>query len=250
VAPEIVLDKNSPSGRLMCMAQECGLPLKRHAEISDNITDPYYLEGADLREIEPRFMDTYPNLRRILAHISTEEAVKHMIEYGDPDTYICEITAHHLLADRRILYDGGALLPDHHCLPRINEKRHRDALRRLVGMCPPYVVAGSDGAIHLTKNKYRFDAFGGLNTTACDLELYIQLLAEMGVLHYADDFLYKNARRFFGDLIPPPKHVRLVRQEWTANARIPIPGTDDEATPFGFHPDPKKRFRFKWKLAL
>ena len=233
----------------MCLAQECGIPLKRHAEISDHTTDPYELEPTDLREIEPQFMDTYPNLLRILAHISTEEAVEHMIKYGDPDKYICEVTAHHLLADRRILYDGGALLPDHHCLPRINKESDRNALRRLIGLRPSYVVAGSDAAIHLTTGKYRFNAFGGLNTTECDLELYVQMLDMIGVLDYANKFLHSNASRFFGDLVPPPKYVRIVQQEWTVDARVQISGTDDEVTPFGYHPDPDKRFRFQWKLV-
>jgi dihydroorotase len=250
---EALFNKNSLPGKAMRLAEEMGLPYKAHPEVAkraDVDIDPYYREYWYFREIVKRMMDTYPELRRVLAHISTQEAVNYMLEFGDPDRYICELTAHHLVSDRRILYDGGAILPDHHCLPVIKEEHHWQALQELFRGKHPYVVAGSDGALHPTKDKYRFDAYGGLNTNGCDLELYIEILEKLSILDYWHDFLYGNAKRFWGDLIPDnPTPVRLVREEWTANERIPIPKIDDETTPFGFHPNPEKRYKFQWKLV-
>lgn len=255
VHPELILDENSPPGRLMRAMEECGLPLKRHAEIAHQHgaqVDPYHRERLDLREVEPRFMDVYPKLRRVLAHISSAEAAEHMAEYGDPDRYICELTAHHPLFDRTVMYDGGAILPDHHCLPVIKEKRHLEALQKLLKTRPKYVVAGSDAALHLTTNKYRFDAFGGFNTYGCDLELYLQMLEELGIQDYADDFLYGNAKRFLPLQVPDdPPMVKLQKKEWTVDHRVMITETDPdlEVTPFGFHPNAAKRYRFQWKLV-
>lgn len=251
--PEMLLDKAHPAGKLMKMCEGEGIVVKDHPEVAvwrGEVIDPYYRERVYFSEIAPRMRDAYPNLKNVRAHISTAEACADLEEHGDEDRYVGEITGHHAATDRRIGFDGGAILVDHHCLPPIKEARHQRALQALMKKQPRYIMAGSDNAAHLTNNKYRFDAFGGLYTYHCDLELYVQVLAELGLLDYADDFLYENAKHFFGDLVPDdPKPVTLVKEEWTVDARVSVTGTDDEVTPFGYHPDPEKRFKFQWKLA-
>lgn len=251
---EMLLNVNSGPGKLMKLAEELGLPLKRHAELAHDghhHVDAYHRERRDLAEIEPRMMDTYPKLRRILAHLSTAEGAAHMRQYGDPDRYVCEITPHHASAERSIVFDGGAILPDHHCLPVVKSQKHLDALRELIKDGLPYVMAGSDAAAHSTKNKYRFDAFGGFYVYHCSVEMYLQVLDELGVLNsYGDAFLYGNAKRFFGDIVPnDPKRVTFVRKPWTVESRVAVPDLDDEVTPFGYHPDKEKRHQFTWQLA-
>lgn len=256
VPPEMLLDENSGPGRLMRMAEECGLPLKRHAEVAHQhgeAVDPYKRERLDLREVEPRIMEMYPKLRRILAHLSTKEGVEHMEQYGNPDSYICEMTAHHAAKHRGILYDGGSILTDHHCLPVIKKKKHWRALRRFIQKRPAYLVAASDAAAHTTRVKHgEFAAFGGLYTYLCDLELYVQVLVELNVLDYAEDFLIGNIRRFFPHIVPKnPPRVSLTSETWTQDTQLHVPGLpeSEKVTPFGYHPDPAKRFRFQYKLA-
>lgn len=78
---------------------------------------------------------------------------------------------------------------------------------------------------------------------------------KLGLIAYANDFLYGNAKRFHKDLVPDnPPRVRLVRESWTVNELVFLPrekpeGEDDWMTPFGYHPDPKKRFQFQYKIS-
>ncbi|HYF13291.1 MAG TPA: hypothetical protein VD928_03275 [Candidatus Paceibacterota bacterium] len=252
VAPEILLEKDSPTGKLFSMMAESGIPLKNHGEVvswQGKEIHPERREGVYFREIQPRIQDTYPGLRQILAHISTRDAVYYMDKHGDPYNRICEITPHHLAFDGRILYDGGFILPDHHCLPVVKTMtRHNHALQALIKSRPQYVVAGSDMAAHPTENKYAFRAFGGFFTYHCSLELYVQLLGELGVLNYANDFLFGNLERFHHGRVPDnPKKIRLTNESWTVDTRIGSPSLT--FTPFGYHDEPSKRFQFRWRIV-
>ncbi|MBP9711019.1 MAG: hypothetical protein KBD50_02030 [Candidatus Pacebacteria bacterium] len=251
VQPEDLLDKNSSTGKLLSMMAEAGIPLKNHGEVAhwkaDDV-DAYDRERIYYSYIQPHIPDLYPNLKQILAHISTEEAVDYAVGNGDPEKRIFEVTAHHLAFDRRILYDGGFLLPDHHCLPVVKAKRHLFALQRLLQERPSYVVAGSDMAAHPTTNKYAARAFGGYYTYHCALELYVQSLDQLGLLDYAQAFLYGNAQRFHGARVPvSAEPFTLTRQEWTINGRYEFAG--QQLTPFGFDENEGKRFKFQWMLV-
>lgn len=251
VSPEMLLDQNSPTGKLVSAMQEARIPLKHHGEVvtwQGQTLDPYDRERVYFQEVQSRVDETYPLLPQIFAHVSTEEAAHFMRTYGDPDRVMCELTAHHLAADRRILFDGGFILPDHHCLPAIQPEKHKIALRSLIAQRPDCVMAGSDAAGHPTISKYAAHAYGGLFTYHCALQLYIQVLDELDLLGTATTFLYGNAKRFHKDLVPDnPKRVRLVKREWTVDSRISVSG--GEMTPFGYDDDPAKRFKFQWQIA-
>ena len=250
---EALINKNSLAGRLMCVAEDERIPVKRHPEIvthNGQIVDQYAREPTYLREYEPRFMDTYPQMRRILAHISTREAAHHMKQYGNPYRYVAELPPVHGCCDRRILADGGSIITYHHCLPPVQDVYNMAALQNMQRQKPTWLMAASDAAGHGASGKFAFLAGGGLYTYHCDLEMYIETLAGLGILDYAYDFLYGNAKRFFGDLVPDnPTPVKLVRQEWSVNETVPIPGTDDYMIPFGYHPDEAKRYRYMYKVA-
>jgi len=251
VQPEDLLNKNSSTGKLISMMAEAGIPLKNHGEVAHwqgEDVDAYDRERIYYQEVQPRIPDLYPRLKQILAHISTEEAVNYAVRNGDPLQRIFEVTAHHLAFDRRILYDGGFLRPDHHCLPVVKSRRHLFALQRLLQERPKYVVAGSDMAAHPTANKYATRAFGGYYTYHCALELYVQELDKLGLLDYAPDFLYYNAAKFHGVRIPTlPEYFRLVRQEWSIAGRYEYEG--QTLTPFGYDENEEKRFKFQWLIA-
>jgi len=258
VPPEMLLDINSGPGKVLCAMAEAGIPFKTHGEVVEKDgkqVHPLLREGLWYREVQPRFDDLYRErgLRQIHAHITTADAAIYMLSNGDPDARVCEVTGHHLIQDWNILYDGGALRPDYHWLPVSKNARHTDRLRQLVVMRKPYVIGASDMAGHDTKGKYGPRAFGGGYTYHCSLELYIQALEMMGALDFADAFLYGNAKRFHGRLVPhQPTPFRLVREDWTVGERVQYEGGGDEdgkMTPFGFDENPERRFVFRWKLV-
>lgn len=249
---EQLMDEKTKPGRLMRTAEDHEIPVKRHPEIvvhKNKIVDQQLREPIYLTEYETRFMDKFTRLRRILAHITSTQAVEHMRQYGDPKKYVAELPPVHGCYDRRILADGGAIIADHHCLPPVKDYPNLLSLQSMVRQKPSWLMAGSDAAGHGASSKYRFQGAGGLNVYHCDLELYIELLAGLGVIDYADAFLYRNAKQFFGDLVPDnPKQVNLKLQTWQVNATVPIPGENDFMTPFGYHPEEPKRRRFMYQL--
>lgn len=248
-----VLNRESPTGHLLRNMAEEGIPYKSHGEVVEwkgVELDPYDREAVYFREVAPRVDELYPNLRQIHAHISTVEAAEYMHERGHPHSKVAEITGHHALFDRRICFDGGAYLVDHHCLPPVKRWRHMRGLQGLIEARPTYLMAGSDAAAHTTDSKYQCCAYGGFYTYHCSLELYLQVLEKLGVLdNYAGEFLYGNAKRFFGDLLPNDPHfITVKRNKWQVLERER--GQDGvEFTPFGFHPNEKRRHTFTWQVV-
>jgi dihydroorotase len=251
VTLEMILDKNSSTYALLREMSDADVPLKNHGEVTEwngKHIPPGKREAIYYNEVQPRIMDLYPNLRQIGAHLSGMAAVEHYREFGDRDTYVCEFTSHHPMFDDTIRYQGGFLLPDHHCLPVVQGEEHRAALRDLLKEAPPYLMAGSDMAAHDTRKKYAHKVFGGFYTYHCSLELYIQLLDELDMLSYAEAFLYGNAKRFHGKLVPDnPPSFHLVRNRWFVESRVKYEG--GEMTPFGFDENPLELYEFQWKLV-
>ncbi|MBA3788928.1 hypothetical protein H0X32_00850 [Patescibacteria group bacterium] len=254
VPPEMLLDINSGPGKLLCGLAERGIPYKSHGEVvamNGKFVHPQRREGLWYRDVQPRIDDLYRSrgLRQIHAHITSSEAASYMECNGNPDSCVCEITGHHLIDDWSLQYDGGFLLPDNHWLPVSKDEVNTESLRALLRARYSFVHAGSDMAGHDTKRKYAAKAFGGGYTYHCSLELYVQVLDELDVLDFAQDFLYGNAKRFHGTLVPHnPEPFRLVREDWTVNERTKYGG--GEMTPFGYDDDLKKRRVFTWKLVV
>ena len=234
VSDHVLLDQESPTGRLLRDMSERRIPYKSHGEVVEwngEELDPFDREEVYFREVQPRIDETYPDLRQIHAHISTAQAADYMRQHGDPTKKIAEITGHHGMKDRRITFDGGAYIVDHHCLPPVKRLQHRDALRDLLAEKPAYLVAGSDAAAHTVESKYQCCAFGGFYTYHCSLELYLQLLAQ----------------RFFGSLLPKnPHRIRVQRKMWQVTDRIKSADGAHVFTPFGFHPNKERRHQFTW----
>ncbi len=256
VTLEMILEKNGNIAHVLEGMAEAGIPLKNHGEVVEWLgkkIPPDKRESVYYNEVQPRIQDLYPNLRQIGAHISSMAAVEHYREFGNPNSYIAEVTPHHPMFDDNIRFDGGALLPNHHCLPVIKNDEHRDALRELIAEKPTYLVAGSDMAAHDTRKKYAEKVAGGIWSYHCSLELYIQLLEELNVLEYAEAFLYGNAKNFHMGLVPDnPPEIELVREPWKVEELVSYYEDKDtraEMTPFGYDSDPEKRFEFQWKIA-
>jgi dihydroorotase len=252
VPPEMLLDINSPVGKLLCGLADEGIPFKHHGEVvtwEGRPVHPQLRESQWYKEIQPRLDELYipRGLRRIHAHITTHEAAVHACQHGDQHNCVYELTGHHLLSDWNIQYDGGNLLPDHHWLPVTKDEFHTEAIRGLVRARLPFIHAASDMAGHSTERKYAQRVFGGGYTYHCSLELYVQILEELGVLDFADDFLYFNAKCFHGSRVPNnPEPFYLQQKDWTVDKRTPYDG--GEMTPFGYDENPDQRFVFHWKL--
>ncbi|MCU0809224.1 MAG: dihydroorotase, partial [Candidatus Contendobacter sp.] len=86
-----------------------------------------------------------PALRIVLEHITTQDAADYVREA--PATVAATITAHHLLYNRNVIFQGG-IRPHYYCLPILKRERHRQALIQAAASGDPKFFLGTDSAPH------------------------------------------------------------------------------------------------------
>ncbi len=104
-----------------------GVPLLIHGEVTDPEIDVFDREAVFIDRVLDPMRRRLPELRIVLEHITTEEAVDYIIS-GGPNL-AATITAHHLVVNRNAIFAGG-IRPHLYCLPIAKREKHRLALRR------------------------------------------------------------------------------------------------------------------------
>lgn len=134
--------------------EKVGLVLSLHGQLSDAfILDRERVFLATLRELAGAF----PELRIVLEHISTRDAVETVREL--PGNVAATITAHHLMLTLHDVLswvgeDGGeGLCPHHYCQPILQGPDDRHALVEAARSGDPKFFFGSDTAPHLQERK-------------------------------------------------------------------------------------------------
>src|SRR5690242_12638030 len=90
-----------------------GLLLLVHGEVTDPNVDIFDRESMFLLRHLPLLL-SISNLKIVLEHITTKQAVE--VVTNGPDNLAATITAHHLLYNRNVIFQGG-LNPHYYCLP-------------------------------------------------------------------------------------------------------------------------------------
>ncbi len=248
---EMLLNKNSSVGQVLQFCVEYGIPVKYHPEVTEwngvHIA-PRRREALFYQELAPRMNDLYVGLRQNYAHLSTKEAAAYALVHRDELSMFFESTCHHQLLSTLELFAGGKLHPDLHCWPNIKDPEDRDALNDWLRTEPQNAGAADDQAGHDRRFKHSNKVPGGLFTYHCALEMNVQLLEKLRLLHWADDFLWGNAKRYHDDLLPDnPEPITLVKEQWQVESLIEQDGV--QVHPFGYAEDPEDRYTFQWKLA-
>ena len=104
-----------------------GMPLLIHGEVTDPEVDVFDREAVFIDRVLDPLRRRLPELRIVLEHITTEEAVDYVAS-GGPNL-AATITAHHLVINRNAIFAGG-IRPHLYCLPIAKREKHRLALRR------------------------------------------------------------------------------------------------------------------------
>jgi dihydroorotase len=91
-----------------------GMPLLIHGEVTDPEVDVFDREAVFIDRVLDPLRRRFPELRIVLEHITTEEAVGYVTS-GDPNL-AATITAHHLVINRNAIFAGG-IRPHLYCLP-------------------------------------------------------------------------------------------------------------------------------------
>ena len=200
---------------LECMA-EVGMPLLVHGEVTDPEVDVFDREAVFIDRVLDPLRRRLPELRIVLEHITTEEAVEYVAS-GGPNL-AATITAHHLVINRNAIFAGG-IRPHLYCLPIAKREKHRRALRRAATSGSEKFFLGTDSAPHAVPTKETACGCAGIFTAPCALEVYAEVFEEEAALDRLEAFASLNGPRFYR-LPPNEARITLQRQAWAVPERI------------------------------
>ena len=190
--------------------QELGMPLLVHGESTDPAIDVFDRERAFIEEVLGPLVERFPQLKLVLEHVTTREAVQY-VEVTGPNV-AATITAHHLLMNRNALFLGG-IRPHHYCLPVLKREVHREALVEAATSGNPKFFLGTDSAPHARALKEAACGCAGMYTAHAAIELYAAAFEEAVALERLEGFASEFGAAFYG-LEPNSEQITLVREEW------------------------------------
>ena len=190
--------------------QELGMPLLIHGETTDPEIDVFDREKAFLEMTMGPLVDRFPDLKVVIEHITTRDAV-HYVEVTGPNIG-ATITAHHLLMNRNALFLGG-IRPHNYCLPVLKREEHREALVEAAISGNPKFFLGTDSAPHARHTKEAACGCAGLYTAHAAIELYASAFEEANALDKLEGFASFHGADFYG-LPRNTDRITLVRKEW------------------------------------
>src|SRR5690349_1392642 len=198
--------------------EEVGMPLLVHGESTDPMIDVFDREKAFIEEILGPLMERFSQLKLVLEHITTRDAVQFVEVTGG--NVAATITAHHLLMNRNALFMGG-IRPHHYCLPVLKREEHREALVEAATSGNAKFFLGTDSAPHARDAKEAACGCAGIYTAHAAIELYATAFEEAGALDKLEAFASRHGPAFYG-LPVNEETITLVREEWTVPEEIPF----------------------------
>src|SRR5215472_10543286 len=180
-----------------------GMPLLIHGEVTDSAVDVFDREAVFIERVLGPLRRRLPELRIVLEHITTEEAVAYVGSSGANTA--ATITAHHLVINRNALFAGG-IRPHLYCLPIAKREKHRLALRRAATSGDRRFFLGSDSAPHAIPTKETACGCAGIFTAPCALEIYAEVFEEEGAFDRLEAFASLNGPAFYR---LPPNNTRV-----------------------------------------
>ena len=189
--------------------QKRRLPLLVHGEAADAEVDFYDREKAFIEKTLAPLRDRFPELKIVLEHITTREAVAFVRAH---DNVGATITPHHLLYNRNALFDGG-LRPHRHCLPPAQRERDREALVEAATGGDSRFFAGTDSAPHPLESKHCDHGCAGVFNAPAALETYAEVFERAGALDRLEAFTSVHGAAFYG-VRKNRGSVQLIKQPW------------------------------------
>eukprot|EP00586_Coscinodiscus_wailesii_P014439 CAMPEP_0172515718 /NCGR_PEP_ID=MMETSP1066-20121228/270044_1 /TAXON_ID=671091 /ORGANISM="Coscinodiscus wailesii, Strain CCMP2513" /LENGTH=310 /DNA_ID=CAMNT_0013296867 /DNA_START=353 /DNA_END=1285 /DNA_ORIENTATION=+ len=191
---------------------ELGMILCIHSEVTGCDVDIFDREGVFIEEIMKGIVrDFSPDLKIVMEHISTKEAVDYVL--SAPDNVRATITCHHLLYNRNALLVGG-IKPHFYCLPILKRETHRLALLKAATSPSPKFFLGTDSAPHTKSSKESECGCAGVFTAHAAVELYAEAFEGEGALARLEEFASVRGAEFYG-LERNEKTITLEKKEWT-----------------------------------
>lgn len=212
--------------RVFAAMQQVDLPLLLHGEVTDSAIDIFDREKVFIEQHLIPLKQRFPNLRIVLEHITTADAVQFVLA---ADQIAATITPQHLLYNRNSLFQGG-INPHFYCLPILKREPHRQALLEAATSGNPKFFLGTDSAPHPRNSKENTCGCAGCFSALHALELYAAAFDSVGALDKLEAFA-----SFYGpDFYRLPRNtdqITLTQTTWQIPAAVPF--GESELVPLG-----------------
>ena len=182
---------------------EMNIPLCVHGETDGFVMD----REAEFMSIYELLASNFPNLKIIMEHITTKEAVAMLDKY---ENLYATITVHHLLLTLDDVV-GGMMMPHNFCKPIAKRPEDLDALLTVALDAHPKVMFGSDSAPHPQSKKESCGCAAGVFTAPIALQLLCEIFEQYEKLDNLQTFVSDNAQNIYG-ICPEFKEVILEKR--------------------------------------
>ena len=186
-----------------------GIPLCIHGETNGFVMD----REKEFMPIYESIASAFPNLKIIMEHITTKDAVELLDRYSN---LYATVTLHHLL----ITLDdvaGGMLDPHLFCKPIAKRPEDRSALLNAALKAHPKLMFGSDSAPHPKHKKECCGCAAGVFTSPIALQVLVELFEKYDSLENLNDFVSNNAKKIYG-LNLKEKTIKLIKKDFIVPA--------------------------------
>ena len=186
-----------------------GIPLCIHGETNGFVMD----REKEFMPIYESIASAFPNLKIIMEHITTKDAVELLDRYSN---LYATVTLHHLL----ITLDdvaGGMLDPHLFCKPIAKRPEDRSALLNAALKAHPKLMFGSDSAPHPKHKKECCGCAAGVFTSPIALQVLVELFEKHDSLENLNDFVSNNAKKIYG-LDLNKKRIKLIKKDFVVPA--------------------------------
>ena len=213
--------------------QSVGMPLLIHGEVTTDDIDIFDREQVFIDTILAPLVANYPDLRVVLEHITTKNAVDFVKSAGE--NVAATITVHHLLYNRNHMLVGG-IRPHYYCLPVLKRNIHQQALIGAATSGSEKFFLGTDSAPHPQHAKESACGCAGSYTAHAAIELYAEVFEQESALDKLEAFASLNGPAFYQLPVHTDK-ITLVKKTWEVPATltfgndvvVPIRGGDSIA---------------------
>ena len=164
--------------------QQVDMPLLLHGEVTDKDVDVFDREKVFIEKQLIPLKLRFPNLRMVLEHITTADAVKFVLAANNLSA---TITPQHLLFNRNMLFKGG-ICPHFYCLPILKREKHRQALLQAAISGNPKFFLGTDSAPHTRNSKESSCGCAGCYSALHAMELYAEAFESADALDKLEAF--------------------------------------------------------------
>ncbi|WP_076420752.1 dihydroorotase [Colwellia sp. UCD-KL20] len=190
--------------------QKHEMPLLIHGEVTDKEIDIFDREEVFIDTILKPLVAKYPDLKVVLEHITTKQAVDFVEQAGT--NVAATITVHHLMYNRNDMLVGG-IRPHFFCLPILKRNIHQNALIKAATSGSTKFFLGTDSAPHPKHAKESACGCAGSYTAHAAIELYAEVFEQENALDKLELFASLNGPAFY-NLPANEDKITLTKKEW------------------------------------